>query len=244
MITLMLGAHLAQHGHRVLLVDCDPQANLSRRVGYAEQELAQRPSVSEAIRDASPDVLAAAILPCQWEEDWADRIDIVPARKELQQRSAESGMPASWTRLKRALAAAEGYDHVLIDTPPELGPLVHNALVASQWVVMAADPEFDAYKGIHRLQEFLAGVEGQALGITARIAGIVINHFRTRVTTHEERLAEARATWGDLVWSPPVPLTIKIQNTSEFSEPPQAAGPDVQVIAEEIGNAYLRAVAA
>ncbi len=246
MTALLLAAELAKQGRRVLLVDCDPQGNLSRRAGYDETELAERPSISEAIRDASPDILAASILPCQWADEFADRIFIVPSRKELQQRSAEAGSTAAWTRLKRALrGVADDYDDVLIDTPPELGHLLHCALVASDYIVMPTEPEMDSLKGVHRLQEFLASEnEGQALGITARVIGIVVNAHRARVTTHETRAAEAVSTWGPLVWHPPIPLTVRLQDTSEFAEPPQNAGTDLRVIAAAMGDAYLKAVAA
>lgn len=246
MLALLIAAELASRGRRVLLVDCDPQGNLSRRCGYTEALLAERLSTAEVIREKSPEVLAAATLPCQWDDEFADRIFIVPARKELEQRASEGAGTGSWRRLNAALAGArDTYDDILIDTPPQLGHLLHNALVASDYIIMPTEPELDSIKGIHRLHEFLdSEEEGKALGITAVVAGIIINTFRARVGTHVARATEIRDTWGPLVWEPPIPLTVRLQDTSEYAEAPQKAGPDLVTIAAAMGDSYLKAVAA
>ncbi|WP_433542087.1 ParA family protein (plasmid) [Streptosporangium sandarakinum] len=246
MLALLIAAELAQRGRRVLLVDCDPQGNLSRRCGYTKAELAERLSTAEVIRDKSPELLAAATLPCQWEDEFADRIFVVPARKELEQRASEGAGTGSWRRLNAALAQARDiYDDILIDTPPQLGHLLHNALVASDHIIIPTEPELDSIQGVYRLQEFLdSEEEGKALGVTASVAGVIINTFRARVVTHETRAAEIRTTWGPLVWAPPIPLTVRLQDTSEFAEPPQKAGADLTMIASMMGDSYLKAVAA
>jgi chromosome partitioning protein len=246
-LTQLLAAEMAMRGRRVLVVDLDPQGNLSRRLGYPKAVIADRITVSEAVRDASPDVLAASILPCQWEPDWAGHIYVVPARKELEQRSTEAGTPASWTRLTRALhGVADDYDDVLIDTPPQLGHLLHLALRASQHIVVPAAPETDSIQGIYALSEFLADPDGgQALGIAAEIAGIVVNGKRAGVATHEQRTQEIVTTWGPLVWQPPMPLRAKAQDSaSEYAEPVQHASAEIRDIASQLGDAYVKAVTA
>lgn len=246
-LTQLLAAEMAMRGRKVLAVDCDPQGNMSRRLGYPKADLVDRVTIVEAIRDASPDVLAASILPCQWEAVWAESIHLVPARKELEQRSAEAGSPASWTRLARALAGvADQYDDVIIDTPPQLGHLLHLAVCASSGIIIPTTPETDSIQGVYELAGFLADpVGGQALGVTAQVTGIVVNGKRAGVATHEGRTREIADTWGEAVWQPPIPLRAKAQDAaSEFAEPPQNAGAEVAGIARLLGDAYLRAVAA
>ncbi|GAA2691991.1 ParA family protein [Nonomuraea recticatena] len=239
-------AALAMQGRRVLVVDLDPQGNLSRRMGYQEHELESRPTIAEAIRDHSPKALRASFLPCQWEPTWADNITLVPSRIELEERISEAGVPLSWQRLHKCLAplAAE-FDDVLIDTPPTIGHLLHLALVASDHVVGVTTPTYDAVRGIYRLKSFIENPDQrQGLGLRCQMIGIVINMKRSQVINHEQRTESLIAKFGDLVWTPHLPLRASIEDASERAEPPQNAGIEVrQIFDSRVGN-YLKAVAA
>jgi chromosome partitioning protein len=242
----LLAAACAMVGRRVLVCDMDPQANLTRRMKISAAEMANRLSMAEVLRDidTNPELIRQVILPSQWEEDFAERIDIVPSRKELAYY-AEGGA-GSWLRLQEALSAVKGeYDDILIDTPPGLGGLVQNALVASEHVLLVTWPEADSINGVKRVLDFMAAPkEGKAIGVTATASGVVVNFRHSSAKTHKERIAEINRVWGDLVWQPPIPQTIRIQEaTSEFAEPPQNASPEIASVARMIGEAYLKAVA-
>lgn len=241
----VLVAEMAKKGRRVLAVDMDPQANLTRRMRIPKEEMEQRISMAEVMRDIDtrPDLLKEIILPCQWDESFADNIDVAPSRTELG-RWLGTGV-ASWLRLKTALSHVAGdYDDIIIDTPPGTGGALQNALVASDYVVLVTWPEMDSINGVHRIFEFIdSPKEGAAIGVAAKPIGIVINYINGQTKAHKGRIEEINAVWGDLVWQPPMPQTIRVQEAaSEFAEPPQNGSPAAAVIAEALGEAYLKAV--
>jgi cellulose biosynthesis protein BcsQ len=247
----MIAAELAKRGRRVLAADLDPQANLSRRLGYLEADLEDRPTMAEAVQSARPDALRAALLPCQWEAEWAANITLAPSRIELENRVAEAGVPGSWLRLRKALAPlADEFDDVLLDTAPTLGHLLHLSLVASDYVVAPLVPEYDPVRGVHRLKAFIESDDNrQALGMqNLRLAGIILNAKRTGVSVHESRAAEAIATWGDLVWSPVVPLRAPAGEAVERGEPPQSCDGEahkvIQAAATGLTDRFLKETAA
>lgn len=249
-IITLLAAELARRGRRVLAVDLDPQGNLSRSLGYREADLETRPTMAEAVHAADPDVLRTALLPCQWEDDWAERITLAPSRIELENRVAEAGVPGAWLRLRKALAPlVDEYDDVLIDTPPTLGHLLHLALVAADHVIAPTVPEYDAVRGVRRLQEFLDDEQNrQALGLTASLIGVVVNARRTGVAVHEQRTREVLDTWGDLVWQPTLPLRAGVAEAIERAEPLQSApgdtGRTISGSGVELADRYLKEVGA
>jgi len=242
-----IAGQLAQQGRRVLAVDLDPQGNLTRRVGgYSEAEIAERPSIAEAVRDATPATLRSAIVPCQWDIEWAARIDIVPSRIELEERVPEAGVPGSWLRLKRALdGVAAEYDDVLIDTPPTIGHLLHLALVAADHVVACTTLTYDAIRGVLRLRDFVQA-EGNrsALGLTCRMIGVIPSQKRSGLVIHQSRSVELNELFGDLVWEPAVPLRAAVEQLGELAEPPHLASDEVRWITEQHVQRYLRAVGA
>ncbi|WP_189062106.1 ParA family protein, partial [Longimycelium tulufanense] len=75
-----LSAALAEMGKRVLVVDLDPQANASRRLGVPFRTEQPVPTTAEVIRDASPGVAAQAIRPCGWDGPYTELISVIPSR--------------------------------------------------------------------------------------------------------------------------------------------------------------------
>lgn len=250
--TQLMLAELANRKHddgrprRLLAVDLDPQGNLTRRLRISEADMADRLSVAEVFRDidTNPNLIESAILPCQWEEDLADNIDVLPSRIELG-KYAEGGA-GSWLRLKRALAVVAGrYDHIIIDTPPGLAGLGQNALCASRRVLFVTWPETDSINGVRRIESFMASdFEGKAIGVAAEPMGVITNFRHHVALTHRERAKEIIDIWGDLAWQPPIPQTIRIQEAaSEYAEPPQNASSNMVEISRQLGDHFLKAVA-
>lgn len=249
-LLMVMAAELAMRGFKVLVVDLDPQANASRRLGYAEHELEQRPTTAEVVAESSPGIARRALLPCQWEPDWADNITLLPSRIELENRVSEAGVPGSWMRLEESLTPLlPEYDYVLIDTQPTLGHLLHLALVLADDVIAPAVPEYDAVRGAQRLIEFVSAPKNRrSLGIDAEVIGIVLNAKRSGVATHEERVEKSIEQWGDLVWQPALPLRAGLHDTQEFAEPPHSAGGEagttIRTTAKTLVDRYLQKAAA
>lgn len=142
-------AHLAQHlaltGHRVLMVDLDPQASLSALHGF-QPELDRNPSLYDAIRyDGARKPISEIILPTNFPS-----LDIIPANLELQEYEYDTPLAMQgngegrrfFTRFGMALAEVDDrYDVVLIDCPPQLGYLTLTALTAATSVLITVHPQ-------------------------------------------------------------------------------------------------------
>src|SRR5699024_7619601 len=87
-----LAAALAEQGRRVLVVDMDPQANASRRLDAAFSRDDPTPTTAEVVHDGSSGIAAQAIRPCGWDEPYDSRIDVIPARFDLDNRLSEAGL--------------------------------------------------------------------------------------------------------------------------------------------------------
>lgn len=242
---------------RVLCIDMDPQGNLTRRMGYREEEIEQRPSMAEVIQTASPEVLRSCLLPCQWEGDWADNITLAPSRIELENRVPEAGIPGSHLRLRQALTPLlDEFDDILIDSAPTLGHLLHLGLAsvepgpdgAGVSVIAVMTPTYDGLRGARRLDAMINNPHYQlSLNMRATLIGVTVNAVRRGVLTHEQRTREAIDTWGDTVWSPHIHLAASAERAVEFSEPPQAADDAktrtaMQVAAKAYVDRYLAAI--
>lgn len=209
--TVAMAAALAVMGHRVLTVDMDPQGNLTRRMGYDEVSWDGRRTVSEVLRLRADEPVdaAEAIVPCAWEHELAERIDLlpsVPPRLEARQREAgrENGTEF---RLRRALDRVDqAYDITLIDVPPGLGHLTDMALAAADRVVIVLMPEFDYVQGAIRMIHYVES-EREPLGRPdLQVIGAVVTNVDAEAATHKAQLANLPNLFADgVLWEPYVP---------------------------------------
>ncbi|HEY2192797.1 MAG TPA: ParA family protein, partial [Actinomycetospora sp.] len=111
-VTAHLAEALAARGHHVLAVDMDPQANLSRRLGYGEAELTGMVTTAEVVAANRKGCAVDGLVQCRWGliphaggdvVELARRIDLLPARYDLEARVAEAGQLGSHERLDLAL---------------------------------------------------------------------------------------------------------------------------------------------
>ncbi|TPV98785.1 MAG: Sporulation initiation inhibitor protein Soj [Beijerinckiaceae bacterium] len=143
--TAHLGQHLALTGHRVLIVDLDPQASLSALHGF-QPELDRNPSLYDALRyDDHRKPIQDVILKTNF-----PLLDIVPANLDLQEYEYDTPLAMQtsqegkrfFTRLGKALADVDDrYDVVVIDCPPQLGYLTLTALTAANSVLITVHPQ-------------------------------------------------------------------------------------------------------
>jgi chromosome partitioning protein len=159
-----LGAALSRRARRVLLVDLDPQANLTEGFGIETDDVTD--SIYDVIVGGMP--LNRIIVPV------ADNLDLAPANIDLSGAETELlQLPGKDLRLKKALEGANGYDYILIDCPPSLGQLTLNALSAAKEVVIPVQTEYFALKGLQKLLRTLDMVKewsNQDLSITGILA--------------------------------------------------------------------------
>jgi len=183
---LNLGVALAnEHGCRVLLVDVDPQSSLTGAAGLAGLE----PSLADVLGDASPGkVIMREIIQEIALNLWVCPADISMARTEL-------GLVSRLGRenvLKKSLASvAESFDIAIIDCPPSLGLLTVAALVASDAVLIPAQPQAADLRGLRLFLGTLLDIQ-ENLNPDLEILGVVMTFYDARLIHHVAALDAMR----------------------------------------------------
>lgn len=206
-----LGAALGEMGKQVLLVDLDPQGNCSSGLGV-EKSLIQQCIYDVLLNDVP---LEEVIIP-----DIAEGLDIAPATINLAGAEVElvSEM-ARENRLKDAVGGMRGkYDFILIDCPPSLGLLTVNALVAADKLLIPIQCEFYALEGVTKLLESMKRVKSR-LNPTLDIYGILLTMYDSRTTLSKQVVDEVREYFGRLVFTTPIPRTVKLSEAPSFGQP-------------------------
>jgi chromosome partitioning protein len=201
--TLNLGVAFAEQGHRVLLIDLDPQGNLTMSQGLNPDTI-QR-SMFDVLVHRMP---LEQVIEKREVEIAVSSIDLAGADMLL---SSQIGRERA---LEKALAPIKDrYDYILIDTPPSLGLLTVNAFVAATGVVVPVQTEYLSLRGLVQLENTLAMVR-ENLNPRAEIIGIVPTMYDKRVTHSREADEILRENFGDLVYN------TRIRKTIRFAEAP------------------------
>ena len=183
-----LGDALARRGNKVLLIDCDPQANATAGLGIS---VGDRPSTYDLLLgDAS---LSDVTMPTGF-----DRLSIVPATSDLAGAEVElTAVMARESRMKRALEGGiEAYDIVIIDCPPSVGLLTINALTAADEVIVPVQCEYLALEGLGQFTSTLELVR-RNLNQKLRMRGPLLTMFDRRTTLSQQVADEVRNHFPD-----------------------------------------------
>jgi chromosome partitioning protein len=201
--TLNLGVAFAEQGHHVLLIDLDPQGNLTMSQGLNPDTIQQ--SMFDVLVHRLP---IEQVIVKREVEIAVSSIDLAGADMLL---SSQIGRERA---LEKALASIKSrYDYILIDTPPSLGLLTVNAFVAASGVVVPVQTEYLSLRGLVQLENTLAMVR-ENLNPQAEIIGIVPTMYDKRVTHSREADEILRENFGDLVYH------TRIRKTIRFAEAP------------------------
>lgn len=206
-LTVQLAAGLARARKRVLVIDLDPQANTTRRLGIDWDPNNPFATMSEVIKADQVGVGEGAVLGCGWSDPngeptaEAELIDVLPSRFDLVNRETEAGVVGAVRRLKKALEGwIDDYDVVLIDTPPSLGHLTQMAMAAAHSVIIPASAQYDAVEAAIRVSDFVTRHAADLANPDLRVGGVVITRYRDQVED-EFQAKGLRERFGDLVWS-------------------------------------------
>jgi cellulose biosynthesis protein BcsQ len=201
-----LAAALAELDRRFLVVDMDPQANASRRLARPFDRAAPAPTTSEVVQSGARGVAADAIAACGWPPPYAERVDVVPARFDLDNRVSEAGTVGAVGRLRRTLDGADDdYDVTLIDCPPTLGHLTQLGFAASDHVLIVVEPEYDSVEGALRVRDFVTGYRDDLGRPRLAVVGYVVNRARANVGEHQFQLDGLAERLAGPVWMPHIP---------------------------------------
>jgi chromosome partitioning protein len=213
--TANLGAALALKGKRVLLVDLDPQGNLTSAFGLekdvqqtvAESLLDRRvplPVVTINERSNGANGHQATFL------EGACPLAVVPAAVGLASAEAQlMNKLGRELRLRDQLLNVESnYDYVLIDTPPALGVLTINALVAATRVIIPTEARFFSLQGLQMLEESIEEI--LYLNPKLEVLGILLSKMDRRLKEERQVAAYLRQRWGRRVFTTEVGTNSKI----------------------------------
>ncbi len=227
--TINLAAALALADQRVLVVDLDPQANLTSGLGQKGQE---GHTVYEALTaDVDLPILSTPV----------DNLSLAPASRHL--AGAEIELVALERREQRLrdLLASSGatFDVVLIDTPPSLGLLTLNALVAAHTVLIPLHCEYFALEGLADLMATLTRVR-ESLNPELDIEGVVLTMFGDRTNLGQQVAREVRQFFESKVFDTVIPRNVRLAEAPSHGLPailydPKSRGAEAYVaLAQEL----------
>lgn len=188
-ITIAVGAALAARGRRVLFVDMDPQANITRRLRVPDPDLTV--TIGEVLASRERGGAAAAISPCGWDVPEAALMDVIPADLGLTRRDEEASQPGSFNRLAKVLyGVTDAYDYTLMDCRPTLGHLeqmvIRTLETDGDGYYLVVEPGADAIGGAFRVtQEVAAWADDMEVAATP--LGVIVNRYDHRLRLHRGR---------------------------------------------------------
>jgi len=202
-----LGAALAERGKNVVVVDMDPQANATVGLGF---DSSQRTTIYEVLTGLVP--ISRAVQPTL-----TRRLSLVPSSLDLAGLEVEL---ASAGRREFALADALmkgriSADFLLIDSPPSLGLLTVNALVAADRVIIPVQCEFLALTGLVKLQQTIARIAA-AFKPGLQLAGVVLTMYDARTRLSRDVEAEVRNHFRGHVFTAIIPRSVRLAEAPSY----------------------------
>jgi chromosome partitioning protein len=198
-VTLGLASAAAHAGHRVLVVDLDPQGGSTWVLGIDPADV-EMSSAEVLTRTAAAKAIVGS--------SWGPAVDLIPAATRLQDREHGSGKDAG-KRLRAALASVvSDYDAVLIDCPPSLGNLTTNGLAAADHAIIVVEPSALGLRGIGAIADVVDSV-WDAENPDLDLAGVIVNRVPAVSSEAGRRFDElTNAVGRKSVWQPVIPQRV------------------------------------
>ena len=202
--TLSLGAALAELNHRVLLIDLDPQANLSLALGLETGESA----ITSANILIENSMLSTAIHKTE-----ITNLDLVPSSLRIE--NAEQFLPMRTHYLSTLRDALEAdplpYDYILLDCPPALGAITLNALSAANLLIIPTQAE---YFSAYALRNMMGTIRRVRQEINPGLAyHILVTLLDRRNRTHRNIFEQLQATFGQGVFTTVIEVDTKLRES-------------------------------
>lgn len=202
-----IGAGLNKLGKKILLIDLDPQANLSQSLGLTDPER----TIYGALRGEY------GLQPVEI----ITGLDVIPSTLDLSgaevELSGEAGREYILKELIEPLRAS--YDYILIDSPPSLGLLTINALTASDEILIPLQAQYLALRGLTKLMEVVGKIQ-KRLNRELRVGGVFITQYDSRKILNRDISATIETHFKDEVF------TTRIRDNIALAEAP-AQGMDI-----------------
>jgi chromosome partitioning protein len=238
-----LACYLADQGHRVLLIDLDPQGNATSSLGIEKRDLTA--TTYDVLVDGS-DIASSVVTGVR------ANLDLLAANDTLAGAEVElNSLTRPQRRMESELDAARSrYDAILIDCPPSLGLLTVNGLTACDGVIVPVQCEYLALEGLTQLMRTIDGVK-RSLNPRLEIFGLVMTMFDSRTRLSAQVVEDVRRFFPNRIFSAIVPRSVRLAEApsngqSIFEYDPASRGAEAyrQLGKEVEARAGLTAMAA
>ncbi len=209
--SINLSASLAAADCRVLLVDCDPQANSTSGLGlpYDPARLSSYDLLMDEV--SVPEVAAAT---------GTEGLSLIPSSRHLAGANVELvDEETRETRLRAKLdAVREDYDFIILDCPPALDLLTLNALVAADSVLIPIQCEYFALEGVSALIDTVERLQGD-MNPSLHMEGVLLTMFDERTSLTRQVAADLREVFGNEVFQTVIPRNVRLAEAPSHGEP-------------------------
>lgn len=215
-VTLGLASAAFSQGVRTLVVDLDPQSDVSTGMDIA---VGGHLNVADVLASPKEKTVRAAIAPSAWAKGASETIDVMIGNPAAINFDGPHPSIRDIWKLEEALATVErDYDLVLIDCAPSLNALTRTAWAASDRVAVVTEPGLFAVAATDRA---IRAIEEIRRGLSPRLQplGVIVNRTRVQSVEHQFRIKELRDMFGPLVLSPQIPERTFLQQAQGAAKP-------------------------
>ena len=208
--TINLGTAMAACGANVLIIDMDPQGNLSTGMGV--EKVKREKGVYNILIDNL--LINDAVIKTE-----IPNLNLIPSNDDLLGIDIElSNESDRVMRLKKALEDLNSYDYILLDCPPSLSLLTLNALVASTGALVPLQAEFYALEGLSQLLKTIEGIKN-SVNHDLMLEGVIITMFDGRNNLSNQVEQDVRSYLGTEVFTTKIPRNIRLSEAPSHGLP-------------------------
>ena len=198
-----LSSIFSEIGHKTLIIDLDPQGNVSTYLNFDKKtkEVTNSIDLLEGTTEISPGKLN-------------ENLSIIPSNKEIAKHNQEKIIGGSKLKKLKKEGCFNHFDFIFIDTPPTMSSLVQEGVAASDYYLIPTKPEFLAVEGVAQAMNFAKITLKNIPNINPVFLGVLLNQVETKRSSYKDFLTELEYLLGDRL------LKTKISHLTEIADSP------------------------